>query len=89
MAEKDWKGEIERTAREVLELLSAGRAGTAWEFKMQLKVSHTPLHLALGMLLERGAISMSPDRLTYAVRPAGSEPASPGGEPRSETALPK
>lgn len=88
MAERDWKGEIDRTARDVLDALGAGRANTAWELKMQLKVSHTRLHLALGMLLERGEIAMAPDRLTYSVRRAGEAPAA-GGETPVGTALPK
>ena len=66
----DWKSEIETVAQKVLRSVSSGKARTAWELKMQLKVSHTRLHLALGILLERGSITMRPEKLTYVVEPA-------------------
>ncbi len=64
----------ETAARRVLEALGA-KGATAWELKMGLKLSHTRLHLALGMLLERGAINIEEDRLTFRVRPAAPRPA--------------
>ena len=51
-------------AGRILEALTgpgASRAGlTAWELKMRLKAPHTALHLALGMLLERRAVTLTP-----------------------------
>lgn len=63
----------ETAARRVLEALGSEGA-TAWDLKMGLKLSHTRLHLALGMLLERGAIHLEEDRLTFRVRPAAPRP---------------
>lgn len=63
-------------AGRVLEALTkpgASRAGlTAWELKMQLKAPHTALHVALGMLVERGAVTLTPSDLTLLVQPAGA-----------------
>jgi len=67
--EAGFREEIAATASRVLETLAAGKARTAWELKMQLKVSHTRLQLAVGMLLERGCVSVRPERLTYAIAP--------------------
>ncbi len=66
----------EAAARRVLETLGAEGA-TAWDLKMRLKLSHTRLHLALGMLLERGAIRLDEERLTFRVRRAANRPAAP------------
>lgn len=77
--EAGFKLEVAETAGRVLESLASGKARTAWELKMQLKVSHTKLHMAIGMLLERGGISVRPDRLTYALAPASA--AAPQGSP--------
>ena len=75
MESPEFRKEIEETAARTLAALARGRR-TAWEIKLELKVSHTALHLALGMLLERGKISLNPDKLTYLVEPVGaaSEP---------------
>ena len=63
-------------AARVLEALTkpgSSRAGlTAWELKMQLKAPHTALHIALGMLVERGAVTLTPAELTLLVQPAGA-----------------
>lgn len=63
-------------AARVLEALTrpgSSRAGlTAWELKMQLKAPHTALHVALGMLVERGAVTLTPSELTLLVQPAGA-----------------
>ncbi len=63
-------------ASRVLEALTkpgSSRAGlTAWELKMQLKAPHTALHVALGMLVERGAVTLTPAELTLLVQPAGA-----------------
>ncbi|TPW21001.1 MAG: hypothetical protein FD126_1121 [Elusimicrobia bacterium] len=63
-------------AARVLEVLTgpgASRAGlTAWELKMRLKAPHTALHIALGMLVERGAVTLTPAELTLLVQPAGA-----------------
>jgi hypothetical protein len=64
--------EIEATARQILAAVSSGKARTAWDLKMHLKVPHTRLHLALGMLLAQGSVTLKPERLTYAVEPAGA-----------------
>ena len=63
-------------AGRVLEALTrpgSSRSGlTAWELKMQLKAPHTALHVALGMLVERGAVTLTPAELTLLVQPAGA-----------------
>lgn len=68
--------EYEALAGRVLEVLTkpgASRAGrTAWELKMELKAPHTALHVALGILLERGAVTLTPADLTLLVQPAGA-----------------
>lgn len=68
--------DLEALASRVLEVLSkpgAGREGrTAWELKMELKAAHTALFTALGMLVERGAVRLSPHELTVLVSPAGA-----------------
>ena len=71
MEPSEFKKEIEETAARVLAALAHGRR-TAWEIKLELKVSHTVLHLALGALLERGNIQLSPDKLTYLVEPVAA-----------------
>ncbi|HVE13460.1 MAG TPA: hypothetical protein VNI01_08715 [Elusimicrobiota bacterium] len=72
----EFREEVAEAAKRVLMALSHGRR-TAWELKLELKVSHTVLHLALGALLERGKISLQPDHLTYVVEPVGVAPQSP------------
>lgn len=64
--------ELESTAREILRAVDSGKARTAWELKMLLKVPHTRLHLALGMLIARGQVSVRPDRLTFVVERVGA-----------------
>lgn len=68
--------EHQALAGRVLEALTAPGAPaaglTAWELKMRFKVSHTSLHVALGVLLERGAVELTPSDLTLLVRPAGA-----------------
>lgn len=63
-------------AGRILEVLTgpgASRAGlTAWELKMRLKAPHTALHVALGMLVERGAVTLTAADLTLRVQPAGA-----------------
>jgi len=62
--------ELESTAKDILAAVESGKARTAWELKMLLKVPHTRLHLSLGMLLARGQVSVRPDRLTFVVERA-------------------
>lgn len=75
-ARPDPRAEVAQAAARVLESLSRGRR-TAWELKLELKVSHTVLHMALGALLERGKVSLSADKLTYVVEPLAVSPQPP------------
>lgn len=75
-ARPDPRAEVAQAAERVLESLSRGRR-TAWELKLELKVSHTVLHMALGALLERGKVSLRADKLTYVVEPLGVSPQPP------------
>ncbi|MBI3296891.1 MAG: hypothetical protein HYZ75_01915 [Elusimicrobia bacterium] len=71
----DYKGELERLAAKVLESLTrpgGARGRTAWELKMELKVPHTSVFAALGILLERKAVDLTPQELTVLVTPAGA-----------------
>ncbi|OGR57232.1 MAG: hypothetical protein A2X36_15670 [Elusimicrobia bacterium GWA2_69_24] len=81
MNDPEFRKEVDATAARILESLgrlAPGRAEkTVWELKMELKVSHTTLHLALGMLMERGALALRPDKLTYAVTPQPSPQPAP------------
>ena len=66
---------LEALAGRVLESLTKpgnSRGRTAWELKMELKASHTSIATALGMLLERGAVSLTPHELTVLAAPAGA-----------------
>lgn len=54
-------------AEQLLRSLAARPNRTAWELKMELKTSHTCLHLALGRLLERGAIRIEAEKLTHRI----------------------
>ncbi|MFH1726010.1 MAG: hypothetical protein ABII00_15490 [Elusimicrobiota bacterium] len=89
MSADDFRGQLEETARRVLDSLGQGapdkpRGGrTAWDLKMELKVSHTVLHMALGMLVERGRVVLRPDQLTHIVEPA-PRPHAEAGEARAE-----
>ena len=74
------RNEIDSTADNILKTVGAGM--TAWELKMKLKVSHTKLHLALGMLVERGRVSLRPENLTLLVMPTEASHAPKPGEAR-------
>lgn len=66
---------------------AAGARKSAWDLKMELKVSHTQLHLALGWLAGRGRVVLSEGPLTLMVersRPAPSE--APAQNPPAEAA---
>lgn len=80
MTQQEFRAQVEETAGRVLAALASGRK-TAWDLKVELKITHTLLHLALGALLERGRVRLAPDRLTYAVEavaePAAAPPAVP------------
>lgn len=68
MNKVDFQKDIALTGRKIENLLSqAEKPLTAWDLKMTLKVSHTLLHLTLGVLLERKRITLRPDSLTYIV----------------------
>ncbi|MDE2293538.1 MAG: hypothetical protein KGL53_15765 [Elusimicrobia bacterium] len=72
---EDYRAELETLAARALEVLRRpGNAGgrTAWELKMELKASHTAVFAALGMLLERKAVSLAPQDLTVLAKPAGA-----------------
>jgi len=65
--------ELESVCGRILSFMGTSEK-TAWELKMELKVSHTVLHLALGILTERGQLTLRPDKLTHVVTPAKSAP---------------
>ncbi|MBI5244456.1 MAG: hypothetical protein HY922_12390 [Elusimicrobia bacterium] len=72
MATREFKDAVESTAGRVLAALSAGglpASKTAWDMKIELRVPHTMLHLALGLLIAQGRISVRPDGYTYSVEP--------------------
>ena len=73
--------EVDAAAARVSEAVSSS-AKTAWDLKMELKVPHTLLHLALGSLLSRGKVSLRPEGYTLLVEagPTGSG-LSPSAEP--------
>jgi len=75
-----FRQELEELSSRVLESLG-GSGKSAWELKMELKVSHTALHLALGMLIERGRLTLAPESLTHRVVPAGADAGAPSPEP--------
>jgi hypothetical protein len=52
---------------------SASGPVSAWDLKMTLKTSHTRLHLALGMLLQQRAITLTPDSQTFRVESASGK----------------
>ena len=58
--------ELRGDIREALAKIDEG-ATTAWALKMALKISHTRLFLALGALVERGKISLTPENGTYKI----------------------
>ncbi|MEK7743731.1 MAG: hypothetical protein AAB578_05030 [Elusimicrobiota bacterium] len=62
----EFSREVEDAAARVLGALSSSPK-TAWELKMELKVPHTLLHLALGSLLARGKVSLRPEGYTLRV----------------------
>lgn len=80
MTQQEFQAQVEETAGRILAALASGRK-TAWDLKVELKITHTLLHLALGALLGRGRVRLAPDRLTYAVEavaePAAAPPAVP------------
>lgn len=57
--------------RILAEITTAGKPVTAWELKMKLHLSSSQLYLALGCLLQRAAIELEPQELTYVVKPMG------------------
>lgn len=71
---EDYKRQLEALAGRVLESLTrpGAHGRTAWELKMELKAPHTSVFAALGILLARGAISLTPHELTVLVTPAGA-----------------
>ncbi len=66
--------QLKEDARNALEALG-DNSKTAWELKMALKVTHTRLHLALGALVERGSISLTPIEGTFKVERLAPEAA--------------
>ena len=67
------KGDIDKAAARVIQALASG-ALTAWELKMKLKLSHTRLHLTLGVLLERRDVGLEADDLTIRVTKSAAAP---------------
>ncbi len=80
----EFSSEVDGAAARVSAALSSSPK-TAWELKMELKVPHTLLHLALGSLLARGKVSLRPEGYTLRVEEerTGAAPCA-RGEPRSE-----
>lgn len=70
---EDLRSQIETDAKNALESLKGG-AKTAWDLKMALKISHTRLHLALGALVERGRVSLTPVEGTLKIEPIEPAP---------------
>jgi hypothetical protein len=57
---------VASAAAKILEEAAKGEV-TSWELKNRLRLSSSRLYLALGWLLGRGRIKLSPDELTYKV----------------------
>ena len=76
---------VESLAERVLTFLAkdADQLKTAWDLKMEFKVTHTLLHLTLGSLLQQGKINLKPEKLTYAVELTDARPAPPAVSPKS------
>ena len=66
--------EVDAAAARVSEAISSS-AKTAWDLKMELKVPHTLLHLALGSLLARGKVILRPEGYTLRVEAEGMDAA--------------
>jgi hypothetical protein len=79
--------EIKDDARDALKAVDAG-AKTAWELKMALKISHTRLHLALGALVERGAVALTEDSGTFKIERLQQETPIPFRTDRPRIAAP-
>jgi len=62
---------VRETSQAVLEALSAGPK-TAWELKMRLKVAHSRLHMAIGVLVGEGKIEVRQDGLDLRVSMVGA-----------------
>jgi hypothetical protein len=62
--------EIKTVAKAVINHLAKHPSASAWELKMALKVTHTRLHLALGVLLGQEKITLRSDKLTFIVEAA-------------------
>ncbi|MFA6093252.1 MAG: hypothetical protein WCU88_13350 [Elusimicrobiota bacterium] len=58
---------------------------TAWDLKLELRVPHTTLHLALGRLLAQGRIRIQPDAFTLHVE-AAAAPAAAKEPPQASPA---
>jgi len=74
----DFGESLESTAGRVLEILEglpSEDSVTAWDLKLKLKVALSPLYMALGLLQERGRIRITPDALTYRIRPSSASKA--------------
>ena len=71
----EFSREVEDAAARVRAALCASPK-TAWELKMELKIPHTLLHLALGSLLAQGKVSLRPEGYTLRVSqdPADAAP---------------
>ena len=70
----EFSREVDDAAARISAALSSSHK-TAWDLKMELKVPHTLLHLALGSLLARGKVILRPEGYTLRVEAEGSDAA--------------
>jgi hypothetical protein len=72
MDAREFQTLVDATAGRVAAAL-ASEPKTAWDLKMELKVPHTLVHIALGRLLGEGKVALRPEGYTIlaqALRPA-------------------
>lgn len=81
----EFSREVDAAADRVSAALSSGSPKTAWDLKMELKLPHTLLHLALGSLLSQGRVSLRPEGYTLLVE---TLPPGAAREPSSSRAAP-
>ena len=70
MTADEFQTSVRATSEGVLAALKAEGPKTAWDLKIEMKASHTLLHLALGLLMAEGRVVLKPEGYTYLVEPA-------------------